>query len=98
MQTVRWNVPAVADAEMAQFPRSIFWIYDRDEYGNAPERQSTLSLPPSLWRGLEYEPLVSLSMKGDLLVLSVRSRIRLLGSNDAILSGTDSARSTRETP
>ena len=81
VQTARWNLPAVADAEpadaaLAPYLLSTGWIIDIDEYRNAPKRYGTLALPPWLWAGPEYWLLIPLSMNEELLGFVVLARPR----------------------
>ncbi len=81
VQTVRWNLPAVAEAEAAdgalvQYLRSTGWIIDIDEYRNAPKRYGSLALPAGLWSGPNLWLVVPLSVHDELLGYVVLARPR----------------------
>ena len=81
VQAMRWNLPAVAEAEatdgaLAQYLRSTGWIIDIDEYRNAPKRYGSLALPAWLWSGANLWLVVPLSVHDELLGYVVLARPR----------------------
>ncbi|MBE0548947.1 MAG: PEP-CTERM system histidine kinase PrsK, partial [Rubrivivax sp.] len=81
VQTARWNLPAVAEAEaadgaLAPYLRSTGWIIDIDEYRNAPKRYGSLALPAWLWSGPNLWLVVPLSVHDELLGFVVLARPR----------------------
>ena len=81
VQTSRWNVPAVPEAETASgtlvpWLRESGWIVDLDEYRNAPKRYGSLALPPWLLGGRDLWLIVPLIVHDDLLGFVVLARPR----------------------
>lgn len=81
VQTTRWNLPALGEAEpldgvLASYLRRTGWIIDVDEYRNAPKRYGTLALPAWLWAGPNLWLVIPLSVHDELLgwVLLARPR------------------------
>ena len=81
VQTARWNLPAVAEAEAATgslvpWLRDSGWIIDLDEYRNAPKRYGTLALPGWLLGSGDLWLVVPLTVHDDLLGFVVLARPR----------------------